>query len=192
MQRKGKPCMPPTSGSDAHVFVLPPNAAGTAQLKQRLNTPVAPFHRPSFLAAQEPPLQAPNPALQPLLCASTLQPAPRPLLPAARPLLPAVQPQTLQPAPRRHLPAARPLLPAVQHPLPAAQTLQIVPRPLLTVPYTTQLYHKRKLQEEEQTGKTKRTYTRKTSTITRKQCQREQDPATHQQYFSNWYCQGAP
>ncbi|KAM3625635.1 uncharacterized protein V6R79_015155 [Siganus canaliculatus] len=57
------------------------------------------------------------------------------------------------------------------------------------LPYTTQLYHKRKQQEEEQTGQRKRLYMRKTSTISCMQCRMVRDPANHQQYFGNWYCQ---
>ncbi|CAJ1069328.1 brefeldin A-inhibited guanine nucleotide-exchange protein 3-like [Xyrichtys novacula] len=119
-------------------------------------------------------------------CTPTSSACSRPPLPAARPLLPAPRPPL--PAARPFLPAPRPLLPAAHPSLPTPQPMVSV-RPAGALPYTTQLYHKRKHQEEEKTGKTKRSYTRKTSTITCKQCQKERDPATHQQYFGNWYCQ---
>ncbi|KAM3607775.1 uncharacterized protein V6R79_013765 [Siganus canaliculatus] len=117
-----------------------------AQLKQRLNTPVTPFHRPPILAALEPPLQAPKPALQHLLCAPTLQTS-----------LLFLQPKLCR-----------------LHP---------------DLPYTTQLYHQWKQQEEEKTGLKKKDLHKKDQRNRMQTVQRERDPATHQHYFGNWYCQ---
>nr|XP_043887425.1 probable helicase with zinc finger domain [Solea senegalensis] len=90
--RKDRPCVPTSSVANPHIFVLPSNTAGTAQLKQRRNLPVTPSAiRPPFLAALDQPLHPPQPVPQPLLL------APQPLLPAPQPLLLAPQPLLLAP-----------------------------------------------------------------------------------------------
>ncbi|CAL9693874.1 unnamed protein product [Knipowitschia caucasica] len=67
--------------------------------------------------------------------------------------------------------------------LPAPQTL-----PSTDIPYTTQVYQRKK-QKEEESGKRKRSYVRKSDTILCKQCGKNRDPNSHHQYFGNWYCE---
>ncbi|KAK7922385.1 hypothetical protein WMY93_009287 [Mugilogobius chulae] len=64
----------------------------------------------------------------------------------------------------------------------------LVPKHQGQVPYTTQLYQQKK-QKEEESGKRKRSYTRKSDTILCKYCEKDRNPATHHQYFGNWYCE---
>ncbi|CAL8406945.1 unnamed protein product [Arctogadus glacialis] len=158
VQRKGKPCMPQSIVA-SHVFLLPPNTAGTAKLQgrkiRRVNPP-SDLLRPPFLAALEPQIQPPTPVF----------PTP--------PFIPPLQPQPLCSVPQPHLPALQPAGASVVH----------VPY----LPYTTTHYRKKKREEEEKTGFKKRKYTRSSATILCRQCQRERDPATHNQYYGNWYC----
>ncbi|CAL8292404.1 unnamed protein product [Arctogadus glacialis] len=158
VQRKGKPCMPQSIVA-SHVFLLPPNTAGTAKLQgrkiRRVNPP-SDLLRPPFLAALEPQIQPPTPVF----------PTP--------PFIPPLLPQPLWSVPQPHLPALQPAGASVVH----------VPY----LPYTTTHYRKKKREEEEKTGFKKRKYTRSSATILCRQCQRERDPATHNQYYGNWYC----
>ncbi|KAK7940034.1 hypothetical protein WMY93_003360 [Mugilogobius chulae] len=198
-----KPVVP--RADNPHVFVLPPNTAGMAQLKKKYNP--APDVRPPFLAALEPtsqPLQTVSLALQ---CAPL---PPRFILPA--PSLVPQAPVRLQPAPATRLfqtvPTYHHSVPQVNHPvpqiiqfpsptirqapqfiLPSPQTLSsLAPASRGQVPYTTQLYQQKK-QKEEESGKRKRSYTRKSDTILCKYCEKDRNPATHHQYFGNWYCE---
>ncbi|XP_062842256.1 uncharacterized protein LOC134301486 [Trichomycterus rosablanca] len=56
------------------------------------------------------------------------------------------------------------------------------------VPYTTQWYRKKKMQNEK-AGIHTRKYVRYTDTVMCKKCQKERKPPTHQQYYGNWYCE---
>ena len=149
VKRKGKPCMPQSIVAYSHVFVLPPNTAGTAKLQgrkiRRVNPP-SDLLRPPFLAALEPQIQPPTPVF----------PTP--------PFIPPLLPQPLWSVPQPHLPALQPAGASVVH-----------------VPYTTTHYRRKKREEEEKTGFKKRKYRRSSATILCRQCQRERDPATHNQ-----------
>jgi hypothetical protein len=138
--------MPQSIVAYSHVFVLPPNTAGTAKLQgrkiRRVNPP-SDLLRPPFLAALEPQIQPPTPVF----------PTP--------PFIPPLLPQPLWSVPQPYLPALQPAGASVVH----------VPY----LPYTTTHYRKKKREEEEKTGFNKRKYTRSSATILCRQCQRERD-----------------
>ncbi|XP_076854766.1 uncharacterized protein LOC143509853 [Brachyhypopomus gauderio] len=201
------------STDSPHVFVLPPDTAGTAKLKRRLTFTSGP-------ASSAPPQQnlpAPPQCVSysmptdPGFCLVYVVPGPGPdshsqvvaqgvthIMPAtASHIMPATA-SHIMPATASHSQGVAHIMPAtashsqgVAHIMPAtAGSSQgaLAVTQMSDVPYTTQQYRKRKLKNEMAGIKTRK-YVRHTSAIICRRCQKERKPPTHQQYFGNWYCE---
>lgn len=151
--------------NNPHLFVLPPDTAGTAKLKMKRT--VTELSQP-----------AQNTTVQLSLERLPSTSGPR--------LLPKLLP--VQPLYQGNLPpfvlAASSSISAVAVTGPSVSTGHQTP----DVPYTTQQYRKRKLQRE-QAGHPTRKYVKTTTMIVCKQCNQERKPSSHKQYFGNWYCE---
>lgn len=163
LEVKGNLYRPFSREEDIHTFILPPNTAGMAQVKKRHIVP------PSTLPQQQ--TSSPSFFLAPSLPVQSLLPVQHS----------AATIRSLQPA-QSTVVFSQILLPA-QHTAHSTQVSQSV-----DVPYTTQ-WNRRKKTKEEEEGRKKRKYERKSRSTICHQCEQERDPATHQQYFGNWYCQ---
>lgn len=212
LEVKGKLYRPSSGDEDVHSFILPPNTAGMAQLKRKhIIPPSVPLQQqtssPSFSLAPSLPVQS---LLPPQHSAATN----RPLQPAQSTAILSqtfLSAQHAAPTLHRLLPAQS-TVPLAQPPLPSHSTVLITTPPLPQVPtlplhstssssslvqvsqsvdvsYTTQWSRKKKLKEEQKQGRKKRKYVRKSSSTICHKCEQERDPATHHQYFGNWYCQ---
>jgi len=154
-----KPSSLPTgSVKDPYQFPSPPNTAGTAKIKRR---------RVSKLPVE------PR-RVSPTQTTGTLIP-PLPTL--------YVGPHNI------------PLFMGAPLPQQSSQTALQYPSQLSTsfgqgtsVPYTTQRYRRRKM-EQEQEGIVQRKYVRKTDVVVCNKCKKDRKPPSHRQYFGNWFCQ---
>ncbi|KAM3615231.1 uncharacterized protein V6R79_025287 [Siganus canaliculatus] len=155
------------NSAEAHIFILPPNTAGKAKLKGRLQP------RPS---SQAPPFHPALPA----------QTAPAPVITLPFILTSGQLPAVAGPSQVMAAPGSSQVM-ALNMPLPPPlpQSTQLHTS---SVPYTTQQYRKRK-QERERSGTFTRKYVKKTDVILCKKCNKERRHPSHQQYFGNWYCE---
>ena len=80
---------------------------------------------------------------------------------------------------------------------PALLPQSIQPQPILPVSTPTppqnrsQFYYQKRKAEKEASGTTVRKYQPSSKPITCGKCKQARDPATHRQYFGNWYCQAS-
>lgn len=115
----------------------------------------------------------------------TFTPGPGPAPPPAQPVL--FQAAARHPVPPQGLATIAPRLISTLHITPP-HTATNAPHATTSVPYTTQMYRKRK-QERERAGIPTRKYVKKTGLMLCKRCQKDRRLPGHQFYFGNLYCE---